>query len=162
MNTPTRRVIAAAVATACAFVAPQVFAEGSTSVDDAAVQALRAVIGNTDCHEYAGVIIEHAGVFTATAPVRGDEAHFSLSVKLHAGDHLAALYHTHPSCTEPQESLLFSPNDIEQATALNVPSYIGVQLDKSIRKFIPKVTPTEHLSRIGGAKVSRGVLVSQS
>jgi hypothetical protein len=136
------RLCAAAVACACALVSPRAAAEDFASVDVAATQALRSVINLTDCREYAGAIIEQAGVYTYTTPVASHKDTFTLRLTLTRGMHLAAIYHTHPRCNAGAETLVFSPNDVTVAKQLHVPSYIGAAYDHSVRRFDPATDKT--------------------
>jgi hypothetical protein len=135
MRTHSARLMAAAVAAACGLVAPRVSAEDFATIDDAALAALRSAMIHTDCHEYAGAIIERNGSYSFTQPAASHNDTFELRIRLDQGAHLAAIYHTHPRCRVGEESEYFSPDDVATAKQLRVPSYIGVQFDHSVRRF---------------------------
>jgi proteasome lid subunit RPN8/RPN11 len=135
MRTESARFIAAAVAFACALSPHPASAEDFTAVDDAALAALRSAMKHTDCHEYAGAVIERDGSYFFTQPAASHSDTFELHIRLAQGEHLAAIYHTHPRCRVDEESTYFSPDDVATAKALRVPSYIGVLFDHSVRRF---------------------------
>src|SRR6185437_1870011 len=90
------------------------------------------------CTEIAGLIIQTSnGNYRFTIPVRGEKDHFSLIVKVYPGERLAALYHTHPMCDDHKTDVMFSPDDVAVARQFNIPSYIWVGFDSSMRVYLP-------------------------
>ncbi len=105
-----------------------------------AIAILSTLIQQGGCDERAGVIIQNAaGEYRATDPIKGRDDSFELHVRMVRGEYIVALYHTHPACTFPEKSTVFSPQDVDTAQRLNVPSYIGVMTDKTVRVFDPAV-----------------------
>lgn len=108
------------------------------SLDAIAIAALTAVFGMHDCREHAGVIMSEAdGSYFASPAVTGKDDTFTLHIKIYAGQHVAAIYHTHPGCTHSDESKFFSPQDIDMANALHVPSYIAVLTNGQVLRYTP-------------------------
>ena len=154
--------LAAAVAFACAPVAHADAPLSFPDAESAARAAEQVAMAETKgCREFAGVILRSAAGYTYTAPVRGDREDFTLHVRLHVGESLAALYHTHPVCLRDNaDTRLFSPQDVRQAWVLRVPSYIGVMADHTIRRFDPSHDSTEAVSYPATDRIARGSIVS--
>jgi len=129
---------------------------------DAAIS--HAVSESTAAHapafEYAAVVIQTAEGYRLTDLVRGEGDSFRLSLRLAAGEHLAALFHTHPGA--PSFSDMFSENDTKVSDQLNVPSYIYVTESQHVRKYIPKVSPKYSLGAgpFRNTSISKGALVN--
>ncbi len=133
------------------------------TVDDAAMAGLREAMPQSRSYEYGGAVLESAGRYYATAPVTNRRtANIDFSVVVPAGHRIAAIYHTHPS-GEPQSDL-FSPNDVRQAKALNVVSYIGVMADRTIRLYDPNTMRARRHSRpgtmVGGGEIADGRIIA--
>lgn len=93
-------------------------------------------IGHTS--EYAGAVVSFGNGYYATSPVTiGDPNDFAFSLR--HGLRPLAIYHTHPigGYAQPALSLAFSRNDVAQAEALGVRSYVGMYHDGSIRMYDP-------------------------
>lgn len=109
-----------------------------TTLDSIATAALLTCPTSTN-HECAGVVIAAAdGTLTASVPVRANEANFVLRIKLAAGEHLAAIYHSHPG--DDKDSQVFSSDDVRVARQLRVPSYVLFIKASEVRKYVPEVT----------------------
>lgn len=138
-------------------------ATGYVSPTDAACAALNSVgdIKSSD-DEHAGVVLKGPdGKYYHTGMMPAQEEHFGLTVQAGKGWSLAGIYHTHPYHDEMSQ--YFSPNDIDVANQLNVPSFIRFGQENAIRQFIPKKTPTFNASDdgdlAGAVNVSRGAHV---
>lgn len=119
-----------------------VYADGFDTPAAAAVYALSQAMAAHSCTETAGVVIWAGGGYTLSVPVTGTDDRFTLRVALHAGERIVALWHTHPDCEGAPNAGIVSPQDIETATALRVPSYIGVQSTGVVKVYVPGVTRT--------------------
>lgn len=102
------------------------------------IAVLIALMAQGGCDERAGAVIQNAaGEYRATDPIKGIDDSFGIRVRMSKGEHIVAIYHTHPGCTYADTSARFSPQDVDTAARLNVPSYIGVLADKTIRVYDP-------------------------
>jgi hypothetical protein len=150
-------------------------AQGFDTVQAAAVAGL--TVANTlaaNGNEFCGAVIETDGKFYATTPVTNDKTGACYyRVAIRKGSHLVAMYHVHPKTelenvagnkdewrTLNDQSLVFSPVDIECAAKINIPSYIYFQVSGETRVFVPGTTRTENRhhddGRMGTNKVSKG------
>lgn len=112
-----------------------------------------------DGNEYAGAIIVNAdGEYRSTVPAAGTRDSFRLAFTLKHGEHIAALFHTHPGHDSAAE--YFSDNDIDVARRLGVPSFILVIDSGNVREFIPGVTPVTHGARLRDGQISAGNLIT--
>lgn len=109
------------------------------SADQAAMAALRSI---QEKHvETGGAVLfnPQAGHYAYTQPVgKNDTGHFSAAVQVPPGWQMAALFHTHPVGARSTE---FSPDDIDMARQLKVPSYILPLYDGKVRSFDPASSP---------------------
>ncbi|MDX6769877.1 MAG: DUF4329 domain-containing protein [Elusimicrobiota bacterium] len=124
------------------------------AVEDAAVAGLREAMPLSRSYEYGGAVLSSEGRYYFTEPVTNRRtANIDFSVAVPRGYRLAAIYHTHPD--EGDQTDLFSPNDVRQAKALEVVSYIGVMRDRTVRVFDPLNMNTRR-HQVSGSLVSRG------
>lgn len=128
------------------------------SVQEAARATLRGIKGK-DLQEHAGVILKDpSGKYYATDPtVSAIHDQFALKVQLQKGWSIAGVYHTHPGAD--QLGQYFSPNDLNVANQLKVPSYIRFLKDDSIRSYTPGQTSTRRIDYPGspfGLHVAKG------
>jgi hypothetical protein len=110
------------------------------TLNDAAKAAEAVAMPLSKVYEYGGVLVERNGKFFFTDPVTsGRVGEIKVRALIPAGSHLAALYHTHPGngCGR-----LFSREDVETATGMRLPSYIGAVADGSVRLFAPGMPKT--------------------
>ncbi len=118
------------------------------TVDDAAHAALLKAMPLSGSHEYGGAVMESEGVFYFTEPVtNGRTGEIAFAVQRPSTHRIVGIYHTHPD--ESEHTLKFSPNDVRQAKALAVRSYIGVMRDRSIRVYDPATMRVERFRRSG-------------
>lgn len=130
----------------------------------AAVAALHVASAHTDCHEYAGAVLEQNSAYMTTALQQGTADEESpMKIWLRPGQHLVAIFHTHPRCNARKTDQYFSVPDVQAADRLNVPSFIWVGYDDTIRMYIPHHTPTEvytePLDPQGSGVVSLGEII---
>lgn len=129
-------------------------AQAYESVDDAAHAALLEAMPLSRRYEYGGAVMESEGLYYFTAPVTsGRTGEIAFSVLRPSTHRIVGIYHTHPD--ESEHTLKFSPNDVRQAKALGVRSYIGVMRDRSIRVYDPASMRVERFRR-SGSNVSQG------
>lgn len=93
----------------------------------------------SDTHEQARVIVRTAeGGYYATPVSRQQEGSFRLHVLLRPGETLAAILHTHPGTGVIWDrSGEFSPDDVDTATRLRIPSYVFFAKLQQVRVFVP-------------------------
>lgn len=110
---------------------------------DASAHAVLSGLGD-DSQEQAGVIlVSPDGRYHYTTPTTSHQHdNFEVRVALQKGWKIAGIYHTHPG--KDDDGQVFSPQDLEMAAKLNVPSYIRFLKDGSIRKYIPGQTSTQN------------------
>ncbi len=129
----------------------------AATLEDTARSALAACATQSG-NEAAGVIIATAdGEYRFTVPAAGNRDSFRLSFTLKHGEHLAALFHTHPGRDSGAE--YFSDNDIQVARQLGVPSFILVTDSGTVREFIPGVTSVTHGARMRDGQISAGLVL---
>lgn len=119
---------------------------------DAAADAISQ--GFKGKNEQAAAIIKRPdgtyGYSTVTPPQT--ETNFALRLQLPQGHALAGIVHNHPGTDSAGQ--VFSPDDINVANQLKVPSFIRFNKDSSIRQYIPGVTATQRV--VGGDKTALG------
>lgn len=120
---------------------------GQGDLDTSAWSVLHGV-GDAD-QESAGLIMQHPnGQYFYTAPIPSQQHdHFALRAAVQKGWKIAGIYHTHPG--NDADGQLFSPDDLQMATQLKVPSYIKFMKDGAIRKYIPGQTASENMPAPG-------------
>lgn len=85
--------------------------------------------------EYGGVLVSDGTVCTYTVPATtGEENHFSVHAVIPAPWRIIGIYHTHPHECVPR----FSPEDIDVAKKLHLPSRIIGTDCHNIRLFTPR------------------------
>lgn len=89
----------------------------------------------------------------SAAVTNSDHDNFGMRVQFPKGMTLAGIVHSHPG--EDDLGQYFSPNDIDIANQLKVPSYIRFLRDDSIRRYTPGQTATTNL-RGYGTHVAQG------
>lgn len=118
------------------------------SVDDAAIQALTLALSLEPSVEHGGAIYERgAGCFVFSEPVSiGKPSRVEYKVLTSPSVRLAGLYHTHPEgCADA-----FSGEDVLQARASKVPSFVAAHGSGHIRKLRPgylDYSPTQLMDR---------------
>lgn len=115
---------------------------GQGDLDTSAWSVLHG-IGDDD-QESAGLIMQHpSGQYYYTAPIPSQQHdHFALRAAVQQGWKIAGIYHTHPG--NDADGQLFSPDDLQMASQLKVPSYIKFMKDGAIRKYIPGQTASSN------------------
>lgn len=108
--------------------------------------------------EFAGVLFQNArGKYQYSTLIPGDHDNFKLSAQVPKGSKIAAIVHSHPG--EDDVGQVFSPNDIQIANQLKVPSYVHFLKSGSTRKYVPGKTATRFLnssSRLDRPRVADG------
>jgi len=129
---------------------------------DSAANAFYGSIGDYDhkAEQSGAIYSDHDGKYHYSVPMAQADDNFKMRVAQNENAKLAAIFHTHPDASQ---SMLFSPQDVQVAQQLKVPSYIHFEHDGSLKKYIPGVTPVtrESVGSSLGAKVSKGELVKQ-
>lgn len=108
------------------------------TADEAASAALHQImpVSAERQVEYGGAIYEQDGEYLFTEPQSSNNTReVTIHIRLPKSAKFVALYHSHPGLEADSEE--FSEMDIEVATKLNVPSYIGVTRSNTIHRFIP-------------------------
>lgn len=136
------QLIAAAQAAKVPLAAPDPTMQPVGSLD-AAAYAFKNQIDPKNHTEQAGVFYGTPAGYQPSIPVtQREHDHFALRAAIPKGDTLGAIFHNHPG--DDDRAGFFSPDDIQTATQLKVPSYIMFQ-DGSLRKFVPGTTKTHNM-----------------
>ncbi len=119
----------------------------------AAITALRGVNRN-NLDEVSGVLYKDAnGNYCYSLPVQsGSQKDFKMQARIPKGASLAGLWHTHPD-NRDRDDAYFSPNDVQAAQNLDVPSFIRMLRTDQVKGFIPGKTAT---MRAKGGRISSG------
>jgi hypothetical protein len=128
--------------------------QAADTQDEALGEALSAIVKQDHLYsnEYATAIIKTASGYMFAPLTKGDDDSFTLRVSLHKGDKLVALLHSHPGDNKSTE--IFSRNDVEVATKMNLPSYIYIVKSKQVKEYIPGTDV------VSTTKTSTGTLVA--
>jgi len=105
------------------------------TVDEAAIAAERAALPRSHTYEYGGAIYRASnGLYGFTEPQTSHDP-YHIEVRAKFAGALVAIYHTHPGTTPSSRE--FSQDDKDTARSLKVPSYIGVVMDQTVRRYNP-------------------------
>lgn len=121
------------------------------SLDQAAHEISKNFAQQPQIEQSAALFKTPAGYQTSAVVTNSDHDNFGMRVQLPQGVTLAGIIHGHPGNDELAG--YFSPNDINVANQLKVPSYIRFLSDNSLRRFTPGQTKINYMM---GAKVARG------
>ena len=111
-----------------------------SSMDEAAVGALRLAVSKSMNIEYGGCVVTNGEVFYYTNPeTSGSADEFEVACIIPKSLKLSAIYHTHPLGT-PIHGI--SPNDLRMAKELGKPSYVASLDLNNVVKFVSDVTRT--------------------
>lgn len=119
---------------------------------DEAADAVSKSFGGTPTGEQAAVIFQRpdgSHVYSTIAP-QTDHDSFALRAQMPKGYKLSGIVHAHPG--QDDQGQVFSPNDLNVANQLKVPSYIRFLKDNSIRKYTPGKTATQDYRMDGQVK----------
>ncbi len=92
-----------------------------------------------------------AAKFCASIGVPGTNDNFSF--RTDKGHQLAAIAHTHPA---DHKDSTFSPNDVQTAQQLNIPSYIRANSTGMVRRFTPGVDSVDDSPLAGSRSRKQG------
>ena len=128
-------------------------------LDTAVMEAIKHS-GSVANNEQSGVIFKNAdGHYAYSIPLtsaRQDD--FALRAQVAKGHTLAAIWHSHPG--EDDLAGYFSPQDLNIANKLNLPSYIRFNKEGVVRRYTPGKSATTSVNKGTGkydnVKVSRG------
>jgi len=120
---------------------------GQGDLDTSAWSALHGISDGDQ--ESAGLLMQHPnGQYFSTTPIPSQQHdHFALRAMVQKGWKIAGIYHTHPG--NDADGQLFSPDDLQVAAQLKVPSYIKFMKDGAIRKYVPGQTASENMPAPG-------------
>jgi hypothetical protein len=111
-----------------------------TTMDEAAVAALRIAVPQSQKFEFAGCLFTDQSKFYFTVPVHsGSEDSFKAACLAPGNFKLVGLFHTHPIGAEYG----VSAPDIKLAKQLNVTSYVAFIEQNQAVKYIPGRSHTE-------------------
>lgn len=109
-----------------------------STVEEAAAEALRAAAANDiSRNEWGGLIFSNDQGFFYSDPTMSEKGVLQLRVGVPQGAKPAGIYHTHPRRAHNEG---FSPEDIQMAKALGVPSYIHEFRTGGQRAYTPGQT----------------------
>jgi len=114
---------------------------GETSLEDAAISALRLSVRKSVRIEYGGCLFRQttaditAFYFTEPATNHSPDD-FAITCELPSGAKLVGIYHTHPLGSIPG----ISTNDIDVAKKLNVTSFVAFIDQGTIMSYVPGKT----------------------
>ena len=110
---------------------------------DAAANAFAATFPNAGS-ETAGMLYKDAtGKYRYSTTIPGTDEHFQLTAAVPKGAILAAILHSHPG--KDALGQVFSPNDLQTADQLRLPSYVRFLDANELRVYRPGVTKTERM-----------------
>lgn len=120
---------------------------GQGDLDTSAYSVLHGI--SDDSQESAGLLMQHpSGQYFYTTPIPSQQHdHFALRAAVQQGWKIAGIYHIHPG--NDADGQLFSPDDLQMAAQLKVPSYIKFMKDGAIRKYVPGQTQSQNLPAPG-------------
>ena len=110
---------------------------GVETIEDAAVNGVKAAISLSKDTEYAGSIYSLNGKFYYTLPVsQNKEDGVNYKILVPSGGKLQAIYHTHPNLarSRPDE---FSWSDIKTAKDMSLRMFVGVIADECVISYDP-------------------------
>lgn len=114
--------------------------------------------------EAGGVLYRNAnGEYCYSKPITSSkDQHIEYKIALPKGMSVAGMYHTHPA-TIPELGGVFSPDDVQMADTLKVPSYIHAQADDEVRRYTPGVSKTirNKVGKVGKGYISYGDLLGK-
>lgn len=90
--------------------------------------------------------------------VQGKGENFEFATDPAAG-RLAGLGHTHPDNKDHPDAGTFSPNDVQTAKQLKLPSYIADVASGDVKRFDPNSSKTDRGQGLRAGTTSRGTLV---
>lgn len=124
---------------------------------DEAARAFAATFPN-DGSETAGMLYKDTdGQFRYSTSIPGTDEHFKFGALVPKGVSLGAIVHSHPG--KDQLGQVFSPDDLDMANQMKLPSYIRFLNADDLRVYRPGVTKTEKMPMEGtrfGVTVARG------
>lgn len=133
---------------------------GFDTADQAADALSKKMNGDvrTTAGEKAGVLFLGAdGKFRYSTTIDGRDDNFALAAQVPADHRMAGIVHTHPG--KETTSQVFSPNDLNIAHQLKLPSYVHFLNDGSTRKYVPGQSKKHTMPMPGsgfGAEVANG------
>ena len=130
---------------------------------DGAAAAVSKMFAHLPGEQSAACILRPDGTYgySTISPQQG-ETNFQMRVALPKDHKLACIVHSHPG--NDQDGQYFSPDDINVANQLKVPSFIRFNRDDTIRRFTPGVTKTTSIPMSGhpfGVKAAVGDQIAQ-
>lgn len=124
------------------------------NLDQAAHSVCATFDTKSKVEQSAALFKQAGGKYVYSAPVTNeDHDNFGMRVQLPKGVTLAGVVHSHLGTDDLGQ--YFSPNDINIAHQLNIPSYICFARDNSVRRYTPGQTSTAYL-RGYGTHVAKG------
>ena len=116
---------------------------------DAAANAVSVDFAKYPNEQAAVVIKRPDGTFGYSTKVSQADEGFAMRALLPKGFSLAATVHSHPGTDDRGQ--VFSPDDLQTATQLGVPSFVRFAKDNSIRQYVPGQTKTQKTDLYGSS-----------
>lgn len=115
---------------------------------DAAARALSGKFNKKSGNETAGMLFKDPdGKYRYSVTAPGSEDKFELHIAVPKGYSVAGIVHSHPGIDERGQ--VFSPNDLDIAHQLKVPSYVNFLKDDSMRRYTPGVSKIQPMDNVG-------------
>lgn len=113
---------------------------------DEAANAFAATLGpKGQATERAGVLLKDTdGRYRYSTTTEGTNDSFQLRAAIPKGYSFAGIMHAHPG--QDERGQVFSPDDINAANNLKVPSYIRFLDSGEVRKYVPGLTKTQQMA----------------
>lgn len=115
------------------------------SIDGAAHAFTQHISGEQNKEQSGTIFGMPDGKYLYSIPLPAHENSFALSVKSNNQHKLVAIVHTHPG--DDDLGQVFSPQDLEVANKLKLPSYVLFLKNGQLRRYTPGQTQTETLGR---------------
>lgn len=129
---------------------PRISLDPNSPVFDSADEAANAMAGTfgstKKVNERAGVLLKDGdGKYRYSTTVDGSNDQFALAAQIPQGMTFAGIVHSHPGTD--QRGSVFSPDDVNTANQLKVPSYVRFAgADGAVRKYVPGQTKTSQMA----------------
>jgi Domain of unknown function (DUF4329) len=125
---------------------------------DQAANALSATLDDGSHKiERAGMLYAGSdGKYKYSTTITGSHDNFALAATIPPGYKLAGIVHAHPG--KDEDGQMFSPDDVQVANRLNLPSYVRFLNSGDTRKYVPGKTETKDFYPRGASYPSKAAV----